>query len=502
MGDWRDGSAHLDAAQWESPHDPAYLAAQVEGGEGYDWYYASPADRDAQARTLIIDTAYGEDWVFRVKDIASWWSSPHHARPGGVRSASPTAYLPSAKPVRFMEIGCAAIDKGANAPNLFYDPKSSESGLPPYSAGTRDDAIQAALIAAFDTYWSEDPMVAGLSVWCWDARPFPAFPARSDVWSDGDNWARGHWLNGRAARSSLAAIIVDSALAAGFAIDVSAVIGDVHGYAIRGIQRVRDVIAPLAEAFAVRLVASEGGLVAANRETGAAVLVDQRQLLAAPDGGPQISRSRTLTDHALRGLTLDYIDAEAAFEPASVRVGDYAGADREAHVSLPLVMTAGEATALADALLARSREASRSATLSFSPLADVPAGAMLEMAGEVWRVGVVERNLGLQLELVPVTGLAGLADGEPAVVTGPAGLAARPDVIIADLAPLPGEAVDLRPVIAAFASPWRGPLEIEAGGNGVPLTRRASLNAPASIARLLTPFAPASAGRWLATRSL
>ncbi len=35
------------------------------------------------------------------------------------------------------------------------------------------------------------------SVWNWDARPFPTFPARSDVWGDAGNWQAGQWLNGK-----------------------------------------------------------------------------------------------------------------------------------------------------------------------------------------------------------------------------------------------------------------------------------------------------------------
>ena len=38
---------------------------------------------------------------------------------------------------------------------------------------------------------------ATIEVWTWDARPWPAFPHRTDVWSDGANWERGHWLSGR-----------------------------------------------------------------------------------------------------------------------------------------------------------------------------------------------------------------------------------------------------------------------------------------------------------------
>ena len=87
MADWRDGEAHADAATGDGPYDPAYLDANIAGGEGFDWYYASDADRLAGTRTPITDGAYGEPWVWRFKDIAGWWSNAHHDRPGGVRDA-------------------------------------------------------------------------------------------------------------------------------------------------------------------------------------------------------------------------------------------------------------------------------------------------------------------------------------------------------------------------------------------------------------------------------
>ena len=40
-----------------SIYDLAYLRGNIAAGEGYDWYYASPADRDAQMRTPITDGA-------------------------------------------------------------------------------------------------------------------------------------------------------------------------------------------------------------------------------------------------------------------------------------------------------------------------------------------------------------------------------------------------------------------------------------------------------------
>jgi hypothetical protein len=116
LTDWRAGDGGVDAATFGGAADPAYLAAGVAGGDGFDWYYASAADRAGQVRTSIIAGAHGEDWVFRPKDLKGWWSNPHHDRPGGVRSVTPTAWIPGMKPVRLSEFGCAAVDRGGNAP--------------------------------------------------------------------------------------------------------------------------------------------------------------------------------------------------------------------------------------------------------------------------------------------------------------------------------------------------------------------------------------------------
>ena len=145
LSDWRDGFDHADASEgWPAIYDRAYLQANIAGGEGFDWFYASDADRTAQVRTLITDGAASKPWVFRTKDLRAWWSNAHYNRPGGVESGSPTAWVPQSKPIWFTELGCPAIDRGTNQPNVFFDPKSSESVTPHFSRGWRDDAIQRA----------------------------------------------------------------------------------------------------------------------------------------------------------------------------------------------------------------------------------------------------------------------------------------------------------------------------------------------------------------------
>ena len=154
VSDWREGLDHADA-DWGALHYPAYLQANIAGGEGFDWYYASEADAAAQIRTPITDGAYDEPWVFRFKDLRNWWSCLHHPRIAGVRQAEPTVWVPQSKPIRFTEYGCAAIDKGTNQPNKFLDPKSSESGMPAFSTGHRDDLLQMAYYTAMARFWRD-----------------------------------------------------------------------------------------------------------------------------------------------------------------------------------------------------------------------------------------------------------------------------------------------------------------------------------------------------------
>ena len=56
LSDWRDGWEHADAQDWPSIYDRAYLQSNIAGGEGFDWFYASEADRISQTRTPILDT--------------------------------------------------------------------------------------------------------------------------------------------------------------------------------------------------------------------------------------------------------------------------------------------------------------------------------------------------------------------------------------------------------------------------------------------------------------
>ena len=209
LADWRDGTTHLDyLAGFAGPHDEEYITTNIEGGELYDWFYASQEDRRDQVRTPITDGGYDTPEEFRFKDLRWWWNNLHFNRIDGVRESEPTAWAPQSKSIWLTEFGIPSVDKAANQPNVFYTASkgSVESNFPYFSHGTEDRFAQRTALAAKLRYWNLfnessggvqmiDP--ANIYIWTWDARPFPEFPRLFDIWTDGVDWRLGHWINGK-----------------------------------------------------------------------------------------------------------------------------------------------------------------------------------------------------------------------------------------------------------------------------------------------------------------
>ena len=299
LADWRDQGSELDRALTDSPYRLDYLAGNLARGEAYDWYYADDAARDAQTRTPISD-GLGKPWVFRQKDLWNFWQHAHYERVSGAELSSHTAWVPQSKPIWLTELGCPAVDKGANQPSVFPDPKSSESGLPYFSNGRRDDLMQRrhlqAVLGALDPAFGAaalNPvssvyggrMIApdAIHLWTWDARPYPAFPALIDVWADAPNWETGHWLTGRLGAAPLDAL-VSTILADSGMTDVDA--GDLGegpaGYVVDRPMAPRAMLDPLALAFAFD-AAEQDGVLRFNLRGGEPVVDFGEDDLILPD---------------------------------------------------------------------------------------------------------------------------------------------------------------------------------------------------------------------------
>jgi hypothetical protein len=257
-------------------------------------------------RTPIFDGAHGEDWIYRYKDLRSWWESAHHDRIGGVRQVASTPWVPKSKPFWFTELGCAAIDKGTNQPNKFLDALSSESSLPHGSNGRRDDLIQQRYLQAMLGYWADaahnptsdiygGPMIDmdRAHVWAWDARPWPAFPNSLEVWSDGPNYGRGHWLAGRVEAQDLGAVIAELCAQAGVdEVDVRQVFGLVRGFSVADVGSARAALQQLMLAHGLDAVELDGMVVFRSRRERLPVVLDELELAVLGSADGLVSRHR------------------------------------------------------------------------------------------------------------------------------------------------------------------------------------------------------------------
>ena len=497
LSDWRDedrGGGSPDAMR--SPYDRPALRAAITGGERFDWYYASDGDRAARRRTPIADGAHAKPWVFRPKDIEAWWANPHHERRGGLELATPTAWRPRMKPIVYTELGAPAVDRAANGPNVFPDPKSSEDALPPHSTGARDDLAQHSFVSAhLDRV--EDPD-AGAAVapddvflWTWDARPMPAFPTREDVWSDGPNWAVGHWLDGRLSGASLAdliaAVLRDHAIE-GF--DASGVEGWAAGLLLSDPSSARRAVEPIVETHGIGVREADGTIV--FEATGPAGRLHALPDLAAPPGEPEIVRRRAASEPVPGEAVLAHRDPMRDHAVRTVRARAPGTSRSEAAVGTRLTLERADATALAHGFLQRLRGERDTVEV------DLPWSAIGLRIGDhvthpllgprALRLEAIEdgltRRATLRLPHEPMEVLLAPAD-DPAPAP-PTVWSGRPLALALDLPLVPGR--DTGAAIAGWMRPW-APLAVLRHRAGE-LDRAGTITEPCAIATLTDALAP------------
>jgi hypothetical protein len=504
--DWRDGDDHPDAALADSIYDTAYIESRIAGGEGFDFYYASDADRIAANRSPISDGA-GEPFVWRFKDIAGWWSNEHHDRPGGVRKAAPTAWVPKSKPIWFTELGCAAVDKGANQPNVFGDPKSSENGRPYFSSGQPDPLMQRQFLRAHFAYWAragahnpESDVYAGrmvdpgwITVWTWDARPYPAFPADTDTWSDGPNHATGHWLTGRA--GTLATDELVAAIAEDFGIAVAGAVPAqplIHGLKVSGLTTAREALEPVLAASGLTLRARPNGLDFVATSARGALAVER----LAADDGPLLTRKRPDAGEALGRLALTYFDRERGYLTATVTAMRLDGGAGGAEAS-DMVLDLSGARHAAERMLADRGAAGETVEMLLPPsmLALEPGDAIRVADGAPHVVSEIRDGFARRATaraIAPVEVAAITSDRPQTLVATPAPLA-LPVVVAAQLPPLPADPRRSRLVLGATARPWPGEVTITDEVTGA---RLAALTGRAGIGELAEALTPMPFGAW------
>jgi len=520
LADWRGNANELDRAIADSPYDINYLAGNLARGEAYDWFYADDAARVAQTRTPITD-GLGKPWVFRQKDIRNFWQQAHYERVDGVELETPTAWVPQSKPVWLTEVGCPAVNKGANQPSVFPDPKSSENALPYFSSGKRDDLIQRrylqSVLGAFDPAFGAaalNPVSAvyggrmidpsAIHLWAWDARPYAVFPAASDVWRDAVNWQTGHWLTGRFGSTPLDALVPAILADCGITnVDAGSLGEGPGGYVVDRPMAPRAMLDPLALTFSFDATEEGGNLTFRARGGNTVAELDEDDLVLPDDTAPaRVTRAQE-TDLP-REVSLAFTDFNADYQRGAVMSRRLVGGSaRSASAEIAMTADDTEAERRADIWLQDVWAGRESAEFALPP-------SRLALAlGDV--VGLTVNGRRRLLEVQEIT------DTESRAVTA---RSIDPEVFDLPLAPphrrTPASPAALGPVhaavldlptlddaqppvlmrLAVFADPWPGPVAVWTATDDVNFQRAALAAAPATVGQTLDDLPAGPAARW------
>ena len=358
--------------------------------------------------------------MFRLKDDQELVAEPALQPAWRRRGRPPTAWVPQSKPIWFTELGCPAVDKGSNQPNVFIDPKSSESFAPFFSRVTRDDLMQRRYIQALQSFFDPDdpdyiagsnptsseydqPMVdvSRLYVYTWDARPYPAFPLALSVWADGGNWELGHWLTGRVGGGDVAAVVAQLLEDYGFTrYDVSGLAGSLDGYAIDRLMSARDALQPLSLAYFIDAHESGGLIHFVKRGLyGSLATVTPDDLVENDKDQPLYTLTRGQETELPLSAKITFVNETKDYAQGSVEARHLnVRSDRVSAAELPIVMRRTQAQQIAESWLRDVWAARERASFALPPslLALEPSDVItLEAGGRDYRLRLTETSDGL-----------------------------------------------------------------------------------------------------------
>ncbi|MEI6573835.1 MAG: glycoside hydrolase/phage tail family protein [Alphaproteobacteria bacterium] len=521
LSDWRDGSDHPDANEARSIYDPDYLKRRLVSGEAFDWYYQDRDEYEQGIRRPITDGSYNKPWVFRPKDLKSWWQNSHYERVDNQELSQPTVWIPESKPIWFTEFGCPAVDRGSNAPNFFPDPKSSENALPPFSRRGRDDLIQSSLIKAYQTRFdpgqsefieSDNPVssVYGrrmvdadrMALWAFDARPFPSFPTMVSIWADAENYLTGHWVNGRFEACPLDSLV--GAILSDFSIDDTeiAIDGFLDGYVLASPSSARAALEPLATLYGFDCLAAER---LKFFSIDPRMIIDIGRADSLPHkSGALISVTRAQTNELPCEVRVGFSDGEADYRSAIVASRRLAVPSRRELTSVPMVVTTRvEAERLANRLLNDFWAHRDRVTLLLRPgLLGLEPGDIISLDDlghrGFWRINrITDRGTSREIEAhsIVLDALDAPAPNGSIKHSSVLRLSGRPIYAVIDLPVVKGDAAVLQ-VLATSVEPWPGALSVWRSNDGADWTLFGTIERSSLIGTTLADLPPGPTSRW------
>lgn len=311
-------------------------------GEGYDFVY------DDETRTST--TAVSDEYAW--KNIDYWWKN-NHTNPDG----NQTGWVPESKKIWFTELGYPSVDGASNQPNVFYDPASSNSAFPRLSKGRVDFRAQRNAITASLSEWKNSNMVEKIFLYAWDARPFPFWPDMTSVWSDGNVWRTGHWLQGKLGVSNVGAITLDIVKRIGLdenKLDTSRLNSLIEGFVIDSQVTARQAIDQLRQAFFFDAVESDGLIKFVPRGALSSLSIPVEDLVPGDSsfGTDILTVTRAQELELPQKIDVNYINPSTDYQPGNQHAQRLATFSKGIEsVSLPIVMSDQTAKEIADITL-------------------------------------------------------------------------------------------------------------------------------------------------------
>jgi hypothetical protein len=413
------------------------------------------------------------------------------------------------------------VDKGANQPSSFPDAKSSESRLPYFSNGSRDDLIQRrhlqAVLGALDPAFGAGAlnpvstvyggrMIApdAIHLWTWDARPYPVFPALSEVWSDAPNWETGHWLTGRLGAAPLDALVASILADSGMTdVDTSELGAGPAGYVVDRPMPPRAMLDPLALAYCFD-AAEEDGVLRFRPRGGEPVIELDEDDLVLPDEAAPARLTRGQESELPREVSIGFTNIGADYQPATASsrrlVG---GSTRTAHAALAVVTEDAEAERRAEIWLQDLWAGREAAEFALSPsrlalgLGDVVG---LTVNGrrrllEIQEISDTESRAVRALSIDPQVFVRSLAPPRRRASTAPPAVGPV-HALVLDLPTLTSEQPPVLARLAVFADPWPGSVAVWSASDGASYQRTALASAPAVVGETLDDLAAGPTARW------
>src|SRR5581483_6707034 len=365
-----------------------------------------------------------------------------------------------------------------------------------YSDGTRDDLIQRRYLQAFLTGLDPaDPAyIAGANpasmvysgrmvdlghvhVYAWDARPYPAFPAETDIWGDASNWRLGHWLNGRHAGAPLSATVAAILSDYGFAEhDASRLTGLLAGFVIDRVLSAREALEPLQLAFFIDARESGGRIVFDQRGTQPPVIDLTPDVLVEDRPGDALATLTRAQETDLPvSAKLTYISATGDYPPAAEEARRLAGrSGRVAVADLPIVLEPEQVARMAEIWLFEAWAARERAAFA------LPPSRLALEPGDAVRLTIDGRA-----RLLRQPG----GTGSPVVV-------GQPLVVFLDLPLLRGDESPYAGYVAAAQDPWPGAIAFYRSPESANFVLKAIAPAAVAIGVTLDPLPAAITSRY------